>query len=110
MADQMLLGQFQGANANLSAIAKALSNIFVGNTSIGTFTCASSATTTVTDANVKAGSAVVLVPTNAAAGTLQGSSKALYIVAANGSFAAKTASAAAAAGTETFLYLVATLS
>ena len=109
MADQALIGAFNGANQNLSAIAKALSNIFVGNTSIGTFTCAASATTTVTDTNVKSGSAIVLVPTNAAAGTLQGSSKALYIVAANGSFAAKTASAAAAAGTETFTYLVATI-
>ena len=109
MADQALLGMFQGANSNFAASAQAMSKAFVGNASIGTFTCAASATTTVTDANVKSGSAVVLVPTNAAAGTLQGSSKALYIVAANGSFAAKTASGVAAAGTENFTYLVATI-
>ena len=73
------------------------------------FTCAAAATTTVTNSNVKANSLILLMPTNAAAGTLQGSAKCLYVSArtASTSFAVTTANAAAAAGTETFSALIA---
>jgi hypothetical protein len=66
----------------------------------GTFTMAGAASKTVTDANVTASSIIVLQATNAAAGTLQGSAKALYISAktAGTSFAVTTASGVAAAG------------
>lgn len=74
--------------------------------SIGTFTMAAAATKSVTDANSKSTSFIVLMPTNAAAGTLMGSTKSLYVTPATGSFTVSTASAVAAAGTETFSYVI----
>lgn len=72
----------------------------------GTFTLAAAATTTVLDTNVTSTSIIMLTPTNAAAGTLQGSAKCLYLSArtSGASFTVATASAVAAAGTETFQY------
>ena len=112
VADQALLGQFQGANSNLSAIAKALTNAFVGNASHGTFSMPAAATTTVTDGAVKATSIILPIAVNAAAATLMGSAKALYATAAaaGGSFTAATASGTSAAGTEKFAYVVLNLS
>jgi hypothetical protein len=74
----------------------------------GSFTCAAAATTTVTQASVTASGRILLTPTNAAAATLMGSVKSLYISArtAGTSFAVTTASGAAAAGTETFEYVI----
>ena len=74
----------------------------------GSFTMAAAATKTVTDANVTSTSVILLVPTNAAAGTLQGSAKSLYVSTktAGASFAVATASGVAAAGTETFDYVI----
>lgn len=72
----------------------------------GSFTMAAAASKTVTDANCTSASYVVLIPTNAAAGTLQGSAKSLYVTVANGTFTVATASAASAAGTEAFQYLI----
>ena len=92
----------------LGAIYQALTSLFVGKASVGTFTMPAAATTTVTDGNVKATSYVAVFPLNAAAGTLQGSSKCLYTAASatGGSFVASTASGGNAAGTEQFFYLV----
>jgi hypothetical protein len=71
----------------------------------GTFTMPAAATKTVTDARINANAVILLQATNPSAGTLQGSAKALYVSAvASGSFTVATASAAAAAGTETFVY------
>lgn len=72
----------------------------------GTFTCAAAATTTVTETATQANSVILLMPTNAAAGTLMGAATSLYVSArtANTSFAVSTANAGAAAGTETFTY------
>ena len=106
MADAQITAFLQAANLNLSALVKAVSNAFVGNASVGTFTMAAAASKTVTDANVLATSYVLPFALNAAAGTLQGSAKALYTTAAKGSFTAATASGASAAGTEQFAYLV----
>lgn len=74
----------------------------------GSFTLAAAVTTTVNNANILATSRILLVPTNAAAATLMGSAKALYVSArtAATSFAVSTASAVAAAGTETFDYWI----
>lgn len=74
--------------------------------SIGTFTMAASASKVVTDANVTTSSFIQFSPTNAAAGTLIGSTKSLYYTTASGSFTVTTASGVAAAGTETFAYMV----
>lgn len=74
----------------------------------GSFTLAAAATTTVIQTNTAANSIVLLMPTNAAAGTLMGSTKSLYISArtVGASFTVATASGVAAAGTETFSYVI----
>jgi len=93
-------------NKNISALVLAINTVFPRPT--GSFTLAAAATTTVTEPATKANSLVLLMPTNAAAATLMGSAKALYVSArtAGASFAVATASGAAAAGTETFSYVV----
>jgi len=83
-------------------------NIGGNDAPVGSFTLAAAATTVVNNSNVIALCKIILVPTNAAAATLMGSAKALYISArtAGTSFTVATANAAAAAGTETFDYLI----
>jgi hypothetical protein len=75
---------------------------------VGTFTLSAAITSTIANVNVTAGCTILLTPTNAAAATLQGSAKCLYISArtAATSFAVSTASGVAAAGTETFTYRI----
>lgn len=75
---------------------------------VGSFTLAAAATTVVTQPTIKANSVVLFVPTNAAAATLMGSAKSLYLSALTpgASFTVATASAASAAGTEKFSYIV----
>lgn len=101
-----MLGQAQGLNSNMGALIAVLRNAFPLSAYTGTFTCTNAVTTTVTDAHVKTSSFIFLQATNAAAGTLQGSAKNLFITPAVGSFAAATASGVAAAGTEKFNYIV----
>jgi hypothetical protein len=74
----------------------------------GSFTLAAAATTTVSQQNIKSTSVIMLTATNATAATLMGSAKALYIVSRTPGtgFVVGTASAAAAAGTETFDYAI----
>lgn len=74
----------------------------------GSFTMAAAATKVVTDTNVTATSIIILMPTNAAAGTLQQSTETLYISAktAGASFTVATADAGSAAGSEAFDYLI----
>lgn len=97
-------------NQNLSLLIQTLKAVFPQVNSIagGSFTCGAAVTTTVAETATAANSYIILIPTNAAAGTLMGSTKSLYISArtANTSFAVATASGVAAAGTETFIYLL----
>lgn len=72
----------------------------------GSFTMAAAASKVVTDTAVTSSSFIMLTPTNAAAGTLQGSNECLYVTPASGSFTVTTAAGTAAAGTETFAYCV----
>lgn len=83
---------------------QALLNVWPRTT--GSFTLAAAATTVVPQQNVKSTTVIMLTPTNAAAGTLQGSAKCLYVsVKTPGTgFTVATASGVAAAGTETFDY------
>ena len=104
--DSQMLGYAQGVTQYLSAIAKTLSQSLSLTASRGTFTMAAAASKSVTDTACKGTSVVTLTPTNAAAGTLLGSAKCLYVTAANGSFTVTTASGASAAGTETFAYMI----
>lgn len=94
----------QETNKILRQLVSVLIGLFPRTT--GTFTMAAAATKTVTDANVTTSSFIVLMPTNAAAGTLVGSAKSPYITTASGSFVVSTANGVAAAGTEVFDYAV----
>lgn len=99
--------------SQLQAIVRQLGlwvQAFKGRITFGTFTLAAAATTTVNQAAVQSNSNISLTSTNAAAGTLMGSAKALYISAISPgvSFTVATANAAAAAGTETFSYTIQT--
>jgi len=104
LGDQITV--LKGTNEQLSQLVQVLQAIFPRVT--GSFTLAAAATTTVTQPAIKATSIVLLMPSNAAAATLMGSAKALYVsaLAPGASFTVATASGASAAGTETFSYVV----
>lgn len=96
----------QGVVRQMTAWVRA----FQGRITFGTFTLSAAATTTVMQAAVQSNSSISLTPTNAAAATLMGSAKSLYIsaVVPGVSFTVSTGNAANAAGTETFIYNVQT--
>jgi len=98
--------QLQGIVRQLAAWVKA----FTGRQTFGSFTMAAAATTTVSQAGVQANSSIVLSPTNAAAATLVGGAHSPYVSAISPgvSFTVATADGGAAAGTETFQYLITT--
>lgn len=104
-----MLGQAQGVTKNLAELVNVMRSAFSPmNVHQGQFTCAAAATTTVSDANVKAGSFIALMPTNAAAATLMAGSHSLYISVRNegASFVVSTADAGSAAGSEIISYIV----
>lgn len=74
----------------------------------GSFTLDAAITTTVNNTSVASTSVILLSPKNAAAATLMGGVKSLYISAKTPgtSFQVATANGAAAAGTEIFDYLL----
>jgi len=97
--------QLQGIISQLRSLVVAIS----GRVSSGSFTMPAAASLTIAQPGIKANSVITLTPTNAAAATLMGSAKALYYtIIAGTSFTVLTASAANAAGTETFNYLITT--
>lgn len=95
-------------NQQMGQLIQMFDGILPFSGTIGSFTCAAAATTTVTEAFTQANSVILITPTNAAAGTLQAGTNHLYLSArtAGVSFAFATAAAGAAAGTETFIYIV----
>lgn len=101
--------QANGKNLNeaIRLLGLLLGGLFLTR-STGSFTLGAAATTVVPNTEVTSTSLPLLIPTNAAAATLMGSNKSLYISArtAGASFTVATASAAAAAGTETFSYIL----
>ncbi len=96
--------KLQISNQILAQLLDLFTNLFPR--AVGTFTMAAAASKVVTDASVTTASFIALMPTNAAAGTLQGSNESLYVTPAAGSFTVTTAAGTAAAGTETFSYAV----
>lgn len=95
-------------NQNMSLLVTTLQSIF---RNYGTFTWnGAAATTVVTNAGVQATTQVLLIPTNAAAATLVGSNESPYVSARSVgvSFTLSTAAGTAAAGTETFFYILIT--
>ena len=95
----------------LATITAAILAVFPTAVFTGSFTLGAAATTVVNNGHVTASSVIIPFPTNASAGTLMGSAKSLYISAksAGVSFTVATASAGAAAGTETFSYVIVNL-
>lgn len=96
----------KNANQNFSQLLQLLGALFPRTT--GTFTLAAAATTTVSQLDVQSNSIIVPLPTNAAAATLMGSNKSLYVSAkvSGASFTVATASGVAAVGTEQFSYYI----
>ena len=94
--------QLRGIIQQLSAWVLA----FKGRITLGSFTMAAAATTVVPQTAVQSTSNITLTPTNAAAGTLVGSSKSPYISAKSPgvSFTVATADGTNPAGTEVFSY------
>lgn len=94
----------QGIIRQLSAWVMA----FNGRASMGSVTLAAAATTVVLQPAVAANSNINLTATNASAGALIGSAKSPYISAISPgiSFTIATANGVAAAGTETFNYII----
>lgn len=94
-------------NQQMGNIYTALTSLF---RNTGTFTLGAAASTTISNVGVQANSYPILIPTNAAAGTLMGSTNSLYLSArvVGTSFTVATASGASAAGTETFFYILVT--
>lgn len=96
----------QGIIRQLSAWVAA----FQGRNAYGTITLAAAATLVVPNGFTGGNSLVIITPTNAAAATLMGSSKALYVstLSPGVSFTLATADGTNAAGGETFNYILIT--
>lgn len=96
----------QQINKNISKLIEAVQGIFPRVT--GSFTMANAASKVVTETGVRANSIILLQDTNAAAGTLQAGANRIYPSAktAGASFTVATAGGGAAAGTETFDYII----
>jgi hypothetical protein len=104
---QDVVTQLKGIVQQLTALVAAIT----GRVTFGTFAFTSTvATLTVTQPGVKANSVITITPTDASAGTLQGSAKALYVsaIVPGTSFTVATASGGNAAGTESFAYTIMT--
>jgi hypothetical protein len=109
----IIANDFSGTNTPMSLGTNPtgithINNIVGIGTLTGSFTLSAAATTTVTNANVYSDCKITLTPTNAAAATLMGSAKCLYVSAKTQgtSFAVTTGNGVAAAGTETFDYQI----
>lgn len=104
-----MLGQAQGLNKNFAKLNEIIQAAFSPmSVHTGTFTLAAAATTTVSDSTVKATSIILFMPVTAAAGTVMGSAKSLYVSArtAGTSFVVATADGSSPSGTCTFAYLI----
>jgi hypothetical protein len=118
MADDFVgsLGGSQQGGANTNTTADQLRNQVLSQIATnlanslprvaGIFTLGAAATTTVPQTSTQSTSFITLTPLNAAAATLMGSAKALYVSARTqgASFTVATASGGNAAGSETFQY------
>lgn len=104
--DPQMTGYAQGMNTTLGEILNTLKTRFALGAYTGSFTMAASTTKTVTDANVKAGSVILLMPTNASAGALEAGANKPYVSARNAGASFVLTCAGAAAGTETYEYII----
>jgi hypothetical protein len=104
--DPTMSGAAQGINRNLAQLARDFSNKFALSAFSGSFICAAATSTTVNDANVKLASKIFLMPANAAAGALEAGANKPYVSARNAGVSFVITGAAAAAGTETYEYII----
>lgn len=104
---QGIIRQLTAGNANSLTLIAAIKAAFPS-ISNGTFTFGAAATVVVAAPQVTATSQILLIPTDASAATLVGSAKSPYVSARSvgATFTVSTASGGAAAGTETFNYLM----
>lgn len=103
-----MLAQANGLNANMGTIAAILRDRFALAAFTGSFTMTATATQVIADVNTKAGSIIWLVPNNAAAATMQATTKNPYVSAkaAKTSFTVATADGTAATGGQIFSYVI----
>ena len=106
MADPAMAGYAQGINSSVGKIAQLMATRFALAAFSGTFKCSASTSTTVTDANVKADSVILLMATNSSAGTLEAGANKPYVSARNTGVSFVITGASAAAGTETYSYII----
>jgi hypothetical protein len=105
-SDPQMAGYAQGINNNLAKIAGVLENRFALAAFSGSLTMAASTSKTVTDANVKANSKIFLMPTNTSAGALEAGANKPWVSARNAGVSFVLTCAGAAAGTETYEYII----
>lgn len=94
------------ANQNMGQLIVAIQGTFPR--IVGSFTLDAAATKAIPQTSVLANAIIIAFPSNASAGTLQGSAKALYVSAISPgvSFTVATASGGNATGTEQFSYIL----
>lgn len=96
--------KLQNSNQSFGQLIKLLTGILPR--AQGNFTMTATASLVVVEPKCNTSSYVWLIPTNAAAGTLLGSNKNLFLTYQVGTFTVTTASGIAATGAETFQYLL----
>ena len=107
MADPQSLLLAQGINQNLAALVQTMNSRFALAAFQGSLTMGAAASTTVTDAKTKGASVILLMPTNAAAATLEAGVGKPYVSARNaGASFVLTCASGSAAGTETYDYVI----
>lgn len=105
-SDPQMAGYAQGINKNLAELVGVLSSRFALSAFSGSFQMAASTSKTVTDANVKADSKIFLMATNTSAGALEAGANKPWVSARNAGVSFVLTCAGAAAGTETYEYVI----
>jgi hypothetical protein len=101
-----MAGYAQGINTNLAKIVSVMETRFALACYSGSFTMAASTAKTVADANVKANSKIFLMATNTSAGALEAGANKPWVSARNVGVSFVLTCAGAAAGTETYEYII----
>jgi hypothetical protein len=103
-----MLAQANGLNANFGQFITIMKNRFALSAFSGSFTMGAVATQVIPDVNAKANSIIWLVADNAAAATMQATTKNPYVSAkaAGTSFTVATADGTAATGGQIFSYVI----
>lgn len=105
-SDPSLTGAANGVNNNLGRLVQLMASRFALGAFSGSFKCAASTMTTVTDANVKANSVILLMPFGTAAASLEAGANKPVVTALNAGVSFVITGAGAAAGTEQYFYVI----